>query len=86
MTTASITLTPERGPGSRVTIAGHDITNAVHALTVSAEVGRIPTITLDLAVVDVTSLDADHTQILIPDHTRHALIALGWTPPGQPAV
>lgn len=67
----------------RVVLDDADVSAAVRGLTIRAEVGRIPQIELDLSVIDVTGLGVAQAEILIPDATREALIALGWTPPAD---
>lgn len=69
-------------PGhARVLLDGHDISHAVRAMTWEFEVDHVPQLILDLPIHDITSLDSEDTEILIPDDTREALIKLGWTPP-----
>jgi hypothetical protein len=87
MAAAHITITPGFGTGSRVEIDGHDITNAVRGLTIHGEAGSLADITLDLLILDVTEMQDEHARIFIPEETRAALLALGWTPPpDEPAM
>lgn len=72
-----------RGLGSTVHLDGHDIGSALTGLTLTLSAGQAPTATLDLAIHNVTELQDSETRILIPDATRDALIALGWTPPAD---
>lgn len=72
------------GPGhGRIVLDGHDVSGAVRGFQITAGVGDITRLVLDLNVLDVTRLDSEQTEIMIPDATRDALIALGWTPPAQ---
>ncbi|MGW1221450.1 hypothetical protein ACWD6O_13785 [Streptomyces californicus] len=68
------------GPMGRISIGGEPI-ESVRALTFRAGVDKLPSIELELAVHDVTRLCSKDTEILLPDETVKALIALGWTPP-----
>ncbi|MEU0761597.1 hypothetical protein ABZ351_18220 [Streptomyces microflavus] len=64
----------------RVSI-GDEAIRGVRALTYRAEVGERPVLELQLIVHDVTRLSSKDTEILLPNATVKALIALGWTPP-----
>ena len=74
-----------QAPGERstITIDGHDISNALTGLTLEIGVGKVPTATLDLLLIDTTEYQDAETRILIPEATRDTLVALGWTPPEQ---
>jgi hypothetical protein len=69
----------------RVVIGGQDISGALRGIVVRGGVGEAPRLELDLDVFDVTRLESAEMEILIPDDTRDALIALGWTPPQVPS-
>lgn len=69
------------GHVGRVSIDGHDISKAVRSLTFNGDAGMHPRVTLDLDIHDVTTVSSQNTELLIPDGTAEALIALGWTPP-----
>ncbi|MBX6387325.1 MAG: hypothetical protein IRZ07_30835 [Microbispora sp.] len=58
-----------------------DISNAVYAVTVRAAATEVPTVTLDLRLPEI--LLATEAEVRLPDATRDALIALGWTPPAD---
>ncbi|MCU1612610.1 MAG: hypothetical protein JWO98_150 [Frankiales bacterium] len=74
------------GPhATEVSIDGTDIRNALTGLTLRMGVGDIPRMTVDLLLLDVTELQDAEAQVLIPDATVEALVALGWTPPVDPA-
>ncbi|WP_119728354.1 hypothetical protein [Thermomonospora amylolytica] len=77
--TARLSLTP--GRGGTVEIDGHDIAPVTRALHLAAAVGEIPTLYLDLAI-DLVEVDGEVT-VTIPEGTRRALVALGWTPPAD---
>lgn len=68
----------------RVSIDGHDISKAVRSLTFSSEAGMHPCVTLELHIHDVTTVSSQDTELLIPDATKEALLALGWTSPTEP--
>lgn len=66
-----------------VHLNGQDIAHGLTGLTLTMGAGRVPQATLDLLILDVTEVQDTETRILIPDTTRDALIALGWTPPAD---
>lgn len=68
------------GPTGHVSVGGEPI-RGVRALTYRASMHEMPSLELELAVHDVTRLNSKDTEILLPDETVKALIALGWTPP-----
>lgn len=80
MIDAQITLGPMCGAGSRVLLDGHDITNGVHGLRLSASVGNPPMLYLEIPLHHV-DVDTRDVQVRIGQHTHDALVALGWTPP-----
>lgn len=67
--------------GGTITVGGHDLSHAVRAITLWARAGSPPNIELDLALDSVHLLGDQDTRVGIPERTRAALIALGWTPP-----
>lgn len=70
------------GPTSaQVLIDGHDIAHGVTGLTLTMGVAQVPTVTLDLAILDATEIQDVQARVLIPDATRDLLTRLGWTPP-----
>ncbi|MER8262723.1 hypothetical protein ABT007_00845 [Streptomyces griseus] len=70
------------GPTGRVSIGGEPL-KGVRGFTYRASMHEMPSIELDLLVHDVTRLGSKDTEILLPDSTVEALIALGWTPPEE---
>lgn len=69
-------------PGdSLIRVDGHDLTNAVRAVNVDSTAVDKPRVTLDLLVHPVEV--RGETTVHIPDATRDALVALGWTPPAD---
>jgi hypothetical protein len=74
------------GHGRTVTLDGNDISKALTGVTLTLGVGQVPTATLDLLLIDVTEVQDAETRILIPDATRDALTAIGWTPPAEPSA
>lgn len=69
---------------ARVTVDGVDIASAVTAVTVHGNAWERPRITLELSIHDVTRISSPETELLIPEATAQALVALGWTPPAEP--
>lgn len=79
MLTKTVALTLR--PGSGVVALDGDPLDGVRGLDLSAEAGEIPRLTLDLLVNEV-QVNGEMT-VTVPDATREALIALGWTPPSE---
>ena len=72
--------------GATIEIDGHDIAKGCQALVVDMAAGSFPVVTLTLAILDGGDLDLADAQVLIPDATRDALLALGWSEPGTTAA
>lgn len=68
---------------ARVTVDGVDISSAVTAVTVHADAWERARVTLELNIHDVTRVSSPETELLIPEATTKALVALGWTPPAE---
>ncbi|MFE2021313.1 hypothetical protein ACFW9O_25025 [Streptomyces sp. NPDC059499] len=64
-----------------ITVGGTDISKGVSAITWRSSLDEYPSMELELRVFDVTTLSSEDTEILIPEETAQALIAIGWTPP-----
>ena len=73
------------GRGGTVIVGDADITKSVRGFHFDVAAGELPRVTLDLAVVEVTELDADRAEVIMPVDTRALLIAAGWTPPAAEA-
>ena len=73
------------GRSGTVIVGDADITKSVRGFRLDAAAGEPPRVTLDLTLVDVTKLDADRAEVILPVHTRELLIAAGWTPPAAEA-
>jgi hypothetical protein len=74
------------GTRGQVLIDGHDIARAVTGLTFTAGVDQVvPSLQLDLQLIDVTELGSTETKVLLGETVTEALIALGWTPPKETA-
>lgn len=70
--------------GDSIEVAGVDVINVCQELTFSVDVrNRVPQIRLDLAVHEATHDGPAFVDV--PEKTRDALIALGWSPPSTPA-
>lgn len=72
---AKLTLRPGTG---EVIVDGQTI-GGVRDLDLNASAREIPRLTLDLLLAEV-EIDGE-MEVLVPESTREALIALGWTPP-----
>ncbi|MEU9285977.1 hypothetical protein AB0D57_14935 [Streptomyces sp. NPDC048275] len=72
-----------QGNSARVTVDGVDVSSAVTAVTVHANAWDRPRVTLELSVHDVTRISSPETELLIPESTAKALVALGWAPPAE---
>lgn len=70
------------GRDGRVVLDGRDVSGGVRGFALRAEVGRRTELELDLAVADGATFDGE-VRLVIPESTREALIALGWTPPAE---
>lgn len=60
---------------------GSDISSAVEGAQISMQANDRTEVSLDLRLIEVTSLDMEGAQVLIDDSAASALIQLGWTPP-----
>ncbi|MET9479867.1 hypothetical protein [Streptomyces sp. NPDC006638] len=69
------------GNHGQVFIDGHDISTATTGLSFSADIGELPTLRLDLRLIDITELSSTETQVLLGHGVAEALKVLGWTPP-----
>lgn len=70
-------------PGHAVIrVGGYDIAPAVAALTLKARVGEVPTLKLELPA-GMFMFDGDDVQVRLAPAQADALVALGWTPPGE---
>jgi hypothetical protein len=74
---------PDKGGPAVIEIDGVDIANGVAGLCLTDDAyTRSPVLELTLATFSEIDADGD-VRILIPNATRAALIALGWTPPEE---
>lgn len=69
-----------QGWNSTIEVDGHDISAAARAFRLDADVHGIPQLVVDLVVLESSTVSGEAT-VVIPEATREALIALGWTPP-----
>lgn len=67
------------GIGGTVHLADQDISSALTGVSLKLGVGDIPTATLDVLLLDLTS--EVEAVIEIPPATHDLLVQLGWTPP-----
>lgn len=77
----SVSITAHATTGT-LKVDGNDLTDAVRGVDISLRAGHLPVIHLDLVILDLESVTTD-AKVFIPDATREALIALGWTPPEE---
>lgn len=68
-----------------ITVDGHDISKAVRGYVLSHErPGVEPVLLLDILAPSHRTTFAGQTAVVeLPDATREALVALGWTPPAD---
>lgn len=67
---------------TRVTLDGTEVSRGLSGLTLQADAGDIPRLTLDLCMLDITKVGGQ-MEILLSDATRELLVELGWTPPAN---
>lgn len=72
----------QSGMDQTVQLDGVDITHALRGVTLRLGVGSLPVAELDAAVYDVDTV-AEGAVVHVPEATRAALVALGWTPPEE---
>lgn len=75
--------------GGGSVLVGHgddaaEISGAVQSLRISADPHSTPRVVVELAAL-ITTVDGEAT-IVLPQSTKDALIALGWTPPPADAA
>lgn len=80
MSNVHIEISPN-GHDGKIIIDGHDIAPAVHGMNIQSEVGRQTRLKLDLRVHNITTLNAEHVQVLIAPTAAEYLERAGWTPP-----
>lgn len=78
--TRNVVIKAQAGGPHSLTVDGHDISKGVRSLALDIERGSLPMLSIDLAVFEVTDVEGP-ARLLIPDGTRDALVAMGWTPP-----
>lgn len=69
------------GPRGTIEVDGTPL-EGVTAFTLSGSAKTMPRLELELLVHEVGST-ARGVEVVIPDATRDALVALGWTPPEE---
>lgn len=65
----------------QILIDGTDIAQGVTELDLSMRLNEVPTVTLDLKLIDVTELGSIEAEVMLGAGVHDALVALGWTPP-----
>ncbi|MGH3495066.1 MAG: hypothetical protein ACRDQ1_17780 [Sciscionella sp.] len=81
MVEAKLVLRPFEG---QIIVGGTDLAPAVRSIQLCAGVDYRPELVLNLVLHEV-EVDGEITTT-IPDRTREALVALGWTPPAEQAA
>ncbi|MFD5675602.1 hypothetical protein [Streptomyces sp. NPDC127040] len=72
------------GPHSyRVLVDGADIAKGLVGLTLRMGVDQVPSLELDLQLVDVAGLGPVEAEVVLGEGAHEALVALGWTPPAD---
>lgn len=67
-----------------ILIDGVDISGAVRSIQIEQSAGdSFAQVLLDLAMIDVTALDAVAPEYALTNATREALESMGWTPPSE---
>jgi len=80
--TAKAALTLQPNPGlSKIEIDGVDLAEACISLALHLDAIGEPHLLLDILLPEV-GIDGE-IHVDIPEHSRQALIALGWTPPAE---
>ena len=69
------------GIKSQVRIDGN-LLDCVRGFTLSADVDTVPRLELDLLMFEDTPLSGE-AEVIVPQSTHDALVALGWTPPTE---
>lgn len=69
------------GRDGKVIIDGHDIAPSTRGFRLSADVRSIPTLQLDLAIIDSTRIESQHVEVYLDPATAAYLERAGWTPP-----
>ena len=64
----------------RVELEGEDISRLVRSVSIEAEAGHLPTVTLELAVFEIETAAGD-AKIHLAQGTAELLERFGWTPP-----
>lgn len=85
LTAKHVAISLRRGVGE-ILVDGRDIAHGVTDLTLTVGARRPAALVVELAVFLVRDVQVDGeaiTTVRMPDATRDALIALGWTPPQE---
>lgn len=80
MSKASVKIENYGGPLTKVTVNGLDISNCTTSYNLDQRANDLPHLTIALQM-PITFEGA--AEVAIPDQTRAALIALGWTAPPE---
>lgn len=70
-----------------VKLDGEDISNKVRSITISARAGELPSVVLDLMVIEVDSdVPGSVPELRVTKESAELLERFGWTAPGDSAV
>lgn len=72
----------QSGAHQTVHLDGVDITHAFRGVKVTVGVGHLPVAELDVLLFEFDTV-TEGTTVHLPEATRTALLALGWTPPEE---
>lgn len=75
---------PEPGH-HRVKIGDLDISNSARGAAIDIKPGLPPAVTVDMHLWSATTVVDGPAAVTVSDATATALVALGWTPPAEPA-
>jgi DNA polymerase III sliding clamp (beta) subunit (PCNA family) len=70
-----------RAATTTVEVGGRNISQALRGVAVSFEADQLPRVALDLLVFEVEEMSIETAEVIVPEDTARALVALGWTPP-----
>lgn len=83
MSTHKVSITGDGKPGYQVVVDGVDLSKGLVGISLQMEVDRVPELTLDIQLVDVTELKDIEAKVILGAGAHDALVALGWRPPSD---
>ena len=82
MSAVKVELTVGVAGASRIVLDGQDVSKAVSAFDLHADVNSVPTLVLTLPLLGKQSV-ASEMLVRVVEDAREVLVALGWTPPAS---